>query len=196
MEELTIKFLKFMSHERGDLPPGAVEWKAPSTEESAEAKLTPEEEKEDQLMREISEMDRMEVSNVDVIREGEQKKVDFFPGDFLRNHRGEWDTNNGVICFIDRRGRPWVTPDTEKHREALGRAGYKSGEINIPLSNEEPAGREASQRWDKILVRDRLRESREARERGDEEEARRLEDSAYGIPKLTEERRKKRLERM
>jgi len=135
-----------MSHERGDLPPGAADWKASSTEGDAQEENSEQKffrEREERLLEaDIPKGNRIEAdSKIIFTPPGERfsKSQDFFDDAFLQQHRGEFGTNNSVICFIDKSGHPWVTFDTAFNRRALERAGYKSsgGEINVPFSNGE-----------------------------------------------------------
>ncbi|MBP8591059.1 hypothetical protein KBI33_01160 [Candidatus Shapirobacteria bacterium] len=50
---------------------------------------------------------------------------------------GTYDSNNGIIAFVDGQGKMWVGASTAENWRALIQAGYKSGGIWVPFSNGE-----------------------------------------------------------
>ncbi len=55
---------------------------------------------------------------------------------------GTFDTNNGILTFINEQGRKFVAPYTPERAQMLLDAGYTEGGIPVPFSNEDrPATR-------------------------------------------------------
>lgn len=50
---------------------------------------------------------------------------------------GTYDSNNGIIAFVDEQGRMWVGASTEENWKVLQKAGYTRGGIWVPFSNGE-----------------------------------------------------------
>jgi len=64
---------------------------------------------------------------------------------------GAYDSNNGVIAFVDGEGRMRVAPATSDRFRALEEAGYKRGGIWVPFSNGElPTDPALREQWEKM----------------------------------------------
>lgn len=64
---------------------------------------------------------------------------------------GTYDSNNGVIAFIDGEGRMRVAPATSDRYRALEEAGYRRGGIWVPFSNGEmPTDPALREQWEKM----------------------------------------------
>lgn len=50
---------------------------------------------------------------------------------------GTYDSNNGLVAFVDEHGDCYVVRLTEKNIDVLKRAGYQQGNIYVPFSNGE-----------------------------------------------------------
>jgi len=60
---------------------------------------------------------------------------------------GTYDSNNGIMAFVDSQGRMWVGASTKENFDAIRKAGYESGGIWVPFSNGEmPTDRETHER--------------------------------------------------
>lgn len=77
---------------------------------------------------------------------GEYDKRDYGSGtisavDIYRYHqeqyRGTYNSNNGMIAFVDKDLCFYVAPDTSKMREALIEAGFRTEGIYVPFSNSD-----------------------------------------------------------
>lgn len=63
-----------------------------------------------------------------------------------------YDTNNGVVAFIDGKGKMWVAPATPDRLEALKEQGYTEGGIDVPLSNGElPVNPVMREQWLRMM---------------------------------------------
>jgi len=72
---------------------------------------------------------------------------------------GTYDSNNGVIAFVDGEGRMRVAPATSDRYSALRAAGYRRGGIGVPFSNGDmPTDPALCGQWEKM--RDEARQDR------------------------------------
>lgn len=64
---------------------------------------------------------------------------------------GFYNSNNGVIAFVDGEGHMRVAPATSDRSQALEEAGYKRGGIWVPFSNGElPTDPALREQWEKM----------------------------------------------
>ena len=61
---------------------------------------------------------------------------------------GQYDTNNGIIAWVDKQGHLCATPVHENIEKSLEEAGYKKGSMNVPYSNGE---RSSKNKWDRLV---------------------------------------------
>lgn len=63
-----------------------------------------------------------------------------------------FDTNNGVVVFVDGGQKIYVGPQTEERMRALEEEGYRKASIGVPFSNGEvPSHPEVAERWRKLM---------------------------------------------
>lgn len=133
--------LKFMTYE-GYKPPGAEKWQAPESEQ-------PEVETKLELGEEIPERERLDLDQITQCKEAYRSSespvrnnVDAMSPEIrkrMQEERGKFNVNNGILCFVDKGGHPWVTVATDARLESLRKAGFKNGDFFVPFSNgEEP----------------------------------------------------------
>lgn len=79
--------------------------------------------------------------------------VDEYQASVVREEdRMIYDSNNGVIAFVDGEGRMHVAPATSDRFQALEKAGYKRGSLWVPFSNGElPADPVLREQWEKMV---------------------------------------------
>ncbi len=90
---------------------------------------------------------RIAISDVITVKNEWNKvntQVDFSKEYNLQQYKGHYNGEGGVIAFVDRQGKSWVTGDTPLHRTALKDAGYfPEPNMKVPLSRgEELSGHE------------------------------------------------------
>jgi len=80
---------------------------------------------------------------------------------------GQFETNNGVMTYIDEKGRQWLGAATAGNYDALHNAGYERGGIFVPFSNgETPTDPESKRKIRDVLTgkeKDQLEEERKIR---------------------------------
>ena len=68
----------------------------------------------------------------------DNQREQFFSDKDLNTYKGSMNTNGGVISFVDRGGKAWVTGDSPEAKKALEDAGYSSNDaLKVPLSHGE-----------------------------------------------------------
>ena len=80
---------------------------------------------------------------------------------------GNWEENNGVICYVDQEGHAHVAGYTEERARQLEEAGYKHRATEVPLSSGSgwvPADPELRKRWEKMIEADREKRQKEIAE--------------------------------
>lgn len=87
-----------------------------------------------------------------------QRTVDQTPAsetDRWGNHyeqKGMFNSNNGILTFVDIEARQFVAPSTPERMQELEDAGYKEGSMYVPFSNGQiPAEPELKAKWEKML---------------------------------------------
>lgn len=112
----------------------------------------------------------------------------------MQEERGKFNVNNGILCFVDKGGHPWVTVATDARLESLRKAGFKNGDFFVPFSNgEEPVDYGSPggifEPADRLL---RLfdERDREAVKNGTDEEKKQAEESVRQRHSLAEQRRR------
>lgn len=66
---------------------------------------------------------------------------------------GTYTQNNGLIAFVDDKGKTYVSPFSEKTKSSLETAGYKMGYIWVPLSNgEEIVDPAIAAKWEQMCI--------------------------------------------
>jgi hypothetical protein len=64
-----------------------------------------------------------------------------------------YDTNNGVVVFVDEEQKIYVGPQTEERMRALQEEGYRKESIGVPFSNGEvPSHVDVAERWRKLMA--------------------------------------------
>lgn len=56
---------------------------------------------------------------------------------------GRYDTNNGLLAFVDESGATFIGRSCQQNLDTLNAAGYRSGSIFVPFSNGEQPATEA-----------------------------------------------------
>ena len=74
----------------------------------------------------------------------------------MSRHMGTYYQNNGILTFVDSKGRKFVTPFVREVREMLSAAGYLEGELYVPLSNGEvPTNPALAEKWEMMWRKSR-----------------------------------------
>ena len=77
-----------------------------------------------------------------------------------------YDTNNGVLAYVDRDGRMRVAPGTQDRLDALARSGYKHKGFGVPLSNQERfTDPQLQERWEQMRTAADDQDTKERAER-------------------------------